>query len=167
MTYKRPNVKKSRVKIKSTRVMNEKVMREFRAEYPEHEDITLTEFNRIIKAFNTNITEEIIANKNGVSLPELIGSILIMSFPRSKRKAVDFGASNKSGVLTYHRNWDTDDRLGKIVYSSGKRSIRYSHLWGFTPTRGFKNKMSEAYRRLWARYIYIDNKSVSINSVLK
>ena len=148
--------------------MNEKVMREFRAEYPEHRSITLTEFNKIVKAFNTNITEEIIANKNGVSLPELIGSILVMSFPRSKRKAIDFGASNKSGILTYHRNWDTDDRLGKIVYSSGgKRSIKYSRLWGFTPTRGFKSKMSEAYRRLWARYIYIDNKSVSINSVLK
>lgn len=147
--------------------MNESVLREFKEQHPEHKGITLTEFNAIVKRFNTNIVDEVISNKNGISLPELIGQILIISFPRSKRKAIDFGASNKNGVLTYHRNWDTEDRLGKIVYHSGKHSVRYSHLWGFTPTRGFKSKMSEAYRKLWAKYIYVDNKSVSINSVLK
>lgn len=167
MAYKKPNVKKRRVKAKSLRVMNESVLREFKEQHPEHKDITLTEFNAIVKKFNTNIVNEVISNKNGVSLPELIGQLLIMSFPKSKKKAIDFGASNKTGVLTYHRNWDTDDRLGKIVYYSGKYSVRYSHLWGFTPTRGFKSKMSEAYKKFWVKYIYVDNKSVSINSVLK
>tara|TARA_R110000772_G_scaffold224422_1_gene335059 strand:+ start:1736 stop:2239 length:504 start_codon:yes stop_codon:yes gene_type:complete len=167
MMYRKPNVKSSRVKMKSSRVMNDGALREFKKKHPEHKDITLTKFNAIVKQFNVNIVDEVISNKNGISLPELIGQILIISFPKSKKKAVDFGASNKSGVLTYHRNWDTEDRLGKIVYYSGRYSIRYSYLWGFTPARGFKNKMSEVYRKLWAKYIYVDNKSVSINSVLK
>jgi hypothetical protein len=167
MAYKKPNVRKRRVKSKSSHVMNEKVLREFKEQHPEHKDITLTEFNAIVKRFNTNIVDEIISKKNGISLPELIGQMLIISFPRSKKKAIDFGTSNKTGVLTYHRNWDTDDRLGKIVYYSGRYSFRYSYLWGFTPARGFKSKVSEAYRKLWAKYIYVDNKRVSINSVLK
>ena len=62
MAYKKPNVKKRRVKAKSLRVMNESVLREFKEQHPEHKDITLTEFNAIVKKFNTNIVNYM--NKN-------------------------------------------------------------------------------------------------------
>jgi len=168
MSYKTPNINKSRVKRKATRIMNAASLSEFKKEYPEYKEITLTEFNTIIKQFNKNIVEEISISRNGIALPELIGHILIMSFPRSKKKrAINFGESNKTGVLTYYRNLDTDDRIGKIVYYTGKHSVRYSHLWGFTATKSFKQKVSSIYRKLWAKYIYVDNKSISINSILK
>jgi len=167
MTYKRPNRKKPRVKTKSSHVMSRSKLAEFKKKYPEHKGITESQFNAIIKKFNSNIVDEVIASKNGVSLPERLGQILIMSFPRSKKKSVDFGASNKLGEVVYHRNWDTDDRLGKIVYFAGRQSVKYSNLWGLTPTRTFKLKVSSSYRKMWAKYIYVDNKDIRINTVLK
>lgn len=168
MSYKAPNVNKPRVKRKATRIMDVASLREFKKQYPEHKNITLTEFNAILRQFNTNIVENVSIDRNGISLPELIGQVLVMSFPRSKKKkAINFGESNKTGVKTYHRNWNTDDRMAKIVYFTGSHSIRYSHLWGFTATRSFKLKVSEIYKKLWAKFIYVDGKSISINSILK
>ncbi len=147
--------------------MNATTLREFKKQYPEHKEILLSDFNRIIKQFNTNILEDVIVSRNGISLPERVGHILIMSFPVSKKKIVDFGTSNKTGVLTYHRNWETDGRLGKIVYSSGNYSIQYSRLWGFTATSIFRKKMSKIYMKLWEKYIYVDANGININSILK
>tara|TARA_R110002126_G_scaffold219916_1_gene365281 strand:+ start:34 stop:537 length:504 start_codon:yes stop_codon:yes gene_type:complete len=167
MMYRKPNVKSSRVRKKTTRIMNRTAMLQFKKEYPEHKNITLTQFNAILKKFNSNIVDTIVDYRNGVNLPELIGQVIILSFPRSSKKIVDYGESNKTGVLTYKRNWDTDDRICKIVYYTGQHSVRYSHLWGFTPTKNFKKRVSDSFKKLWAKYIYIDNKSVSIGSVLK
>lgn len=147
--------------------MNATTLREFKREYPEHKDITIGQFGVIITQFNKNILEEVSTSRNGISLPEWIGQLLVMSFPRGKRRAIDFKESNRTGVKTYIRNWDTDDRMCKIVYHTGKHSIRYSNLWGFTATKGFKTKVSQVYKKLWAKYIYLDDTSVSISSVLK
>jgi hypothetical protein len=169
MTYKTPNLKGPRVKKKSSHVMSESLFKEFKKKHPEHKDINLTEFNRILRQFNNNIIDEVLDYRLGVVLPERLGSFVIASFPRSKKKIIDFGESNKTGVKSYHGNWDTDNRLGKIMYqnSFSTYNIKYHKLWTFTPTRNFKERMSTTFRKMWAKYIFIDNKDITLKTMLK
>tara|TARA_R110002167_G_scaffold192045_2_gene394479 strand:+ start:59 stop:565 length:507 start_codon:yes stop_codon:yes gene_type:complete len=168
MSYKKPNIKGPRVKMKSTRVMNEVMLRVFKNKHPEYKNLTLADFNTVVKKFNENIIEEVINSRYGVTLPERIGRLVVVAFPKAKKKIIDFGKSNKTGVLSYHANWDTDNRLGKILYQNSVKGygIKYHKLWTFTATRTFKEKVSIAFKMLWAKYIFID-KGHTINSALK
>jgi len=169
MTYKAPNVKSSRVRRRSSHVMNDSLFREFKRKHPEYKDMILAEFNAILKQFNHNIIDEVIDYRFGVGLPERIGHFVIVSFPRSKKKIINFAESNKTGVKTYHGNWDTDNRLGKIMYqnSSSQYTIKYHKLWTFKPTRNFRERMSVVFKKMWAKYIFIDNKTVTLKTMLK
>ena len=169
MTYKIPNRKKPRVKIKRSHVMNPSKFCEFKKKYPEHSDISLFEFNKIIRKFNNNVIDEVVNYRYGVSLPERLGILVIVSFPSPKKKIIDFGTSNKTGVLTYHKNWETDNRLGKIAHVTEFSSfnIKYSRLWGFTPNRFFKKKMIEGFKKSWEKYIFIDNTEITIKKMLR
>jgi len=168
MAYKRPNRKAPRVRTKTTRIMNQQMLRDFKEKHPEYQDLTLVEYNGILKQFNQNIIDEVIENRYGVSLPERLGHLIIVSFPRPKRKIIDFGTSNKTGVLSYHGNWDTDNRLGKIVFQNNGygASFTFHNFWGFTPSRGFKEKMSVAFKKLWQKYIHVDNKGTNIRTII-
>lgn len=160
--YKKPNRKGSRLRKKSSVVMDRTMLKKFKEQHPEYASLTLPEFNAIVKQFNENIIEEVLKNRDGVSLPERLGEIVIWSFPKPKRKIPDFGKSNELGELRYHGNWDTDNKIGKIVYrNKGYRAIKTSRFWGFIPARRFKQQMSTAFKKFWQRYIYIDNRKAS------
>ena len=168
MSYKTPNRKAPRVRLKTARVMNAKALLEFKEQYPEYSNLTLTEFNGIVKQFNKNIVDEILNQRYGVSLPERLGHLVIVSFPRSSKKRIDFGTSNKTGVITYHQNWETDNRTAKLVYqtTAHNASYRYNRFWSFTAARGFKQKISESFVRLYQRYIQIDNNGVRLRDAI-
>lgn len=139
--------------------MDRKMLKKFIEKHPEYDSLTLPEFNAIVRQFNSNIVDEVIRNRDGVALPERLGEISIIAFPKPKRKVPDFGKSNKEGELRYHANWDTDNKIGKIVYrNKGYNTIRTSRFWGLIPARDFKQRMSKAFRRFWQRYIYVDNR---------
>lgn len=168
MAYRKPNVKGTRIRAKSTIIMSEKRLMEFKEKFPEYESLTLVEFNKIVKQFNLNIIEAVENERYGVALPERIGHFMIVGFPKSKKKIIDFGASNKAGTTVYHRNTDTDDRLGKLLFQNGaaKFNIRNHKLWTFKPTRNFKKTVSEAFLKSWPRYIFIDRK-MSLRTITK
>jgi hypothetical protein len=159
MTYTLPNRKASRKGKIATRIMDTGQIKRFRAMHPEYLDITLKEFTSIVRAFNTAVIEEVIKNRDGVILPENIGKLSIITFSRSKRKIIDFGKSNETGVLHYHRNWNTDNRLCKIVYNSRVNNLanKNSILFGFIPCREFKKRVSETINKNWQKYLYLDN----------
>ena len=168
MAYKKPNRKGPRVREKSTLIMSKKKMTEFKKKFPEYQSLTLSEFNSIIRQFNTNIMEAVTTERYGIALPERIGHFVIVGFPKSKKKIINFGASNEAGQKVYHRNSDTDNRLGKLLFqnSVAKFNIRHHKLWTFTATRTFKKISSEAFKKFWPRYIFID-KRMSIGRITK
>lgn len=149
--------------------MTQSLFREFKKKHPEHKDMILSEFNNILRRFNHNIIDGVIDSRFGVALPERIGKIVVVSFPRSKRKIIDFGESNRTGVKSYHGNWNTDNRLGKIMYQNGasQYNIKYHKLWTFSPTRNFKERMSTVFKKKWAKYIFINNAQVTLRTMLK
>lgn len=160
MSYRIPNRKGSRVRKPVTSIVDYKFVSEFRKQHPEYNSLSKAEFNTILSQFNLDIVNAAIDNRDGVRLPERLGLIQIMTFPRPKRKIADFGKSNETGELHYHGNWDTDNKIGKIVFKNTLDGYSYKNcrFWGLIPSRLFKKEMSTAFKRSWQKYIYIDNK---------
>lgn len=158
MGYSTPNRKGTRVRKKTTSIMNRKMFSKFLKEYPEYKGMTISEFNKIVKQFNNDIVDAVIDNRDGVVLPERLGELTILTFPSPKRKIIDFGESNKAGELRYHGNWETDNKIGKIVYHKASQSVTNGRFLGLIPSRDFKKRMSSAFKRFWQRYVYVDNK---------
>lgn len=171
MAYKIPNRKNPRFRIKSSNLLGKEMFKAFKEKYPEHSELTMTEFNNIVRTFNKNIVEEFLDNPNGIELPERLGRIVIMSFPKAKRKVVDFGKSNETGVTCYHQNWDTDNRTAKIVYynehDKGSGNYLVKNLWGFHATENLRKRVSAIFKSNWQKFIQIDNNGLSIRQALK
>ena len=96
MTYKAPNLKGSRIKRKSSHVMSDSLFLEFKKKHPEYKDMILSEFNAILRQFNNNIIDEVIDYRFGVALPERLGLFVVASFPKSRRRIIDFGANYRT-----------------------------------------------------------------------
>jgi hypothetical protein len=159
MAYNTPDRNASRNRLKSTSIMNTFELSKFSRKYPEYPDLTLKEFSDIIRAFNGEIINTVISNRDGVVLPENIGKLSIITFSRSKRKIIDFGKSNETGQLHYHMNWNTDNRLCKIMYNSSINNYgnKNGRFYGFLPNREFKKTVSDAINKNWQKYVYLNN----------
>lgn len=140
--------------------MNTHELNKFKKMHPEYLDITLKEFSDIIRSFNSEIINTVISNRDGVILPENIGRLSIITFSRPKKKIIDFGKSNETGVLHYHKNWNTDNRLCKIMYNNKIKNYgnKNSQFYGFIPNREFKKTVSETINKNWQKYVYLNNK---------
>jgi hypothetical protein len=146
-----------RVKKKFTTVLNTKSVNEFKKLFPEHKDVTYKEMVDIINKFNQNIVQTVIDERNGVILPERLGHMIIAGFKRPVgRKAIDWGESRKASRIVYHMNWETDNRIGKIVYQPAVgHHNALTKLWCFTATRSFTTTMSTAFKKFYNRYIFV------------
>lgn len=158
MGYSAPNRKGKRMRRKSTSIMDRTRFLKFIELHPEYKGMSITQVNAVVKEFNNNIIEAVIENREGVSLPERLGELIILAFPSPKRKIIDFGESNKAGELRYHGNWESDNKIGKIVYGNACGSIKNGRFLGLIPSRNFKQRMSKAFVKFWQKYIYVDNK---------
>jgi len=164
--YKKPNLKGPRARYHNESVMSYDSFKRFQNEYPEHSNMTLVEFNKTIKVFNKHIKNEVCENKDGVRLPERLGLFQIVAFPRPKKKVVDYGTSNKTGVRCYHGNWETDNKISKLIYQNTLRgySFKNCRFWGVLPARSFKLSVSEAFKKFYSKYLYIDNRVKKIEA---
>lgn len=160
MGYIKPNRKGKRFRKSAFIIMNRSMLFEFKKMYSEHSDISLKEFNHVVKSFSNEVIDSVIENRDGVILPEKIGQLLIVAFPRPNKKIIDFGKSNKTGVKHYHSNWDTDNKIAKIIYHNKVNNYgnRNSKFWGFLPSRNFKLEVSSKFKKYWQKYIQIGNK---------
>lgn len=142
----------------SMSLVTKETLTSFKVKYPEYKDLDLKTFREIIHAFNRNIVEGIIDNRNGVALPEGLGFIFMGSCEPAKKKNIDYKKSAQYGVEATYRNWDSDNHLLKIFYSnySSRYPFRYKELWTFKASRLFKTKASKAYKDNWAKYIQVD-----------
>jgi len=157
MSYIPADRTQPRVKKTYSTVFTAKALKEFKAAFPEHSDLTYKQACDVINKFNQNIVDTAISERTGVILPERLGHIIIASFKRpTGRKAIDWGESRKHGKLIYHMNWETDNRIGKIVYQNtiGPHN-GLTKLWGFTATRSFTEKMSAAFKKFYNKYIFV------------
>jgi hypothetical protein len=113
----------------------------------------------VIRAFNQKVVDEVIGNRNGVSLPHQLGTLLVASVePSTKpwRTAINYGMKH-TDVEVQLPNIGTGGFQCKIIYSSF--DVKYlqeeRQLWAFRGCRTFKRSVSKAYLVDWEKYIYL------------
>lgn len=146
------DLNKKRVTEKKGKVINYKEVSQFNKQYPNY-NLSKSDIIKIMRAFNTNIIEETMTNIYGVMLPENIGAIYINNAGKPKNKSIDYARSKQAGKIVYHKNWDTDNNLMRIVYINRTRKtmVKNTNLFTFNPLQQFKRKASAYFKKHWAR----------------
>jgi len=156
--FRVPDVTAPRFRQEVVNVIDKKYFKSFREKYPKYNDITETQIRVIIKSFNETFWETVIETRDGVQLPEGLGSIFIGTCDRAKSDNIDFAKSKKYGVSVSNNNWETDGKLAKIFYTSysSKYKFTFRECWGFVACRNFKRAVAKAYPENWTMYIQVD-----------
>lgn len=92
-------------------------------------------FKAIWEAIATKIVSKIISETDGVRLGAGLGDMYIGLIPGAKRRPIDYKTSREIGQIVYHENWNTDGKLGKVIYTVAGKPYAYKlcRFWGFVP----------------------------------
>jgi len=167
--FRTPDLSAPRYRPKVFSLLNSQTVDEFRNKYARHSDIEDETFKAIIRLFNETLWKEVIDNRDGVELPDSLGYLFIGTCPAPKsRTNVDYAASKEHGVLVRIKNWETDNRLGKIMYSNYHTKYQFANreLWGFTAVRQFKRAVAASYPDNWMRYVVLGD-TLRVNDLFK
>jgi hypothetical protein len=156
---KKPDLNGPRFKNKRVSILTAKTLKKFKEKYSQYEDVSISDFKKIIMTFNTNLVEGIIKNRNGVELPDGLGYIFMGTCPKPKKKNIDFKRSIDYGIETIHKNWDSDNNLLKIFYTNynTKYPFHNKQIWAFKAVKHFRKKASDAYKDNWTKYIEVSS----------
>jgi hypothetical protein len=154
------DLNKPRITEKKGKVIDYKEVVAFNKLHPKYK-FRKTDIIKIMRAFNSNMAEETMINIYGVTLPENIGVILINNAGRSKKKAVNYAESKKTGIIVYHRNWETDNNIMHIKYVNHTRRtlVRNTTMFAFNPLQEFRKKASVYFKKNWAKCLALNYKS--------
>ena len=152
--FNKPNLNAPRFKKKRESMLNNKFYQELKSKYPECKNLDKREIREIVEAFNKEVVETIVTDRNGFELPEGLGYLFIGAVKIKKKKVVDYKNSLEHGVLITHKNWDTDGYVGKIVYTNYKAKYRFKNaqIWGFSACRNFRRYVSKEFKERWNTY---------------
>jgi hypothetical protein len=171
--FKGPDVKAPRFRQKVVRVTDKDFFDRLRKKHAKCKELNNASILSIIKKFNESLYETVIDNRDGVELPEGLGTIFIATCKNAKSKNIDFGKSKKYGVAVTNNNWETDGKLAKIFYTSyaSKYKFTFRECWGFVACRNFKRSVAKNYPENWTMYVEVspDRKlrSIYTTNVLK
>jgi hypothetical protein len=146
-------------------ILTEKLHKEWLKETGYDKDFTT--FKKIWEAIANKIVSKVLTERDGVRLGSGLGDIYIGIIPKTKRRPIDYKTSRELGKIVYHENWNTDGKVGKIIYATKNRPYAYRlcKYWGFLPHTSFKDKCSEQLQlnpekyknSLERKYIYDNN----------
>lgn len=139
--------------------IDDELCEKFRDKYPKYSSINNAELKDILKRFNGALLNNVIENRNGVSLPQHLGNIVICSCTRPNKKieAVNF---YKDGKKVTYSNISTNNKLMKIFFlpNSVRYPFKYCNLWTFSFNQTEKRYMAKKYAENFERYIEIEKK---------
>jgi hypothetical protein len=156
-SFVKHDLSETRYRKNQYQVVNKEFLKEARNKFPKLNTLTDRQIADIIKNFNHVIKDTVIETRDGVELPESLGYLMIVACKPKNTTAVDYAKSKKYGVKVLHKNWDTDGRMGKIIYSNAsvKYKVKDREIWGFSPSREFSREVSQVFRKNWMNYIEI------------
>ena len=155
-----PRYRKERVgtaNIKFFKLMREKIA--------SSRSLSNNEIKNLIGTFNGLLWENVIDKRDGVELPEQLGHVFIGTCPKKVKKNVDFKKTADYMQVIQHRNWESDNFLAKIFFTTYGTKYTYKNhdVWGFEPTRDFKRKVGQEYPKKWKQYVVAEkNKKISV-----
>lgn len=155
---------------KTTHVtLNNSFIETLQEKIPECASLSSQEIKDVIYTFNENVWNTVIDVRDGVELPSQLGHIFIGTCPPSKKRSnVDYNASIEYMQKIKHRNFESDQHIAKIFYTTFGNKYRFKNneLWAFDATRDFKRAVGKTYPENWKRYIQVDPK-IKISNVYK
>lgn len=156
--FKQPDLNAPRYRSIVLEIVNQSFYTEFRKTYPEYKHISNAELKEKIKLINKTIYKTVIEERDGVELPNGLGSIFIGTCEKNKNN-VDYDISIKYKKQIEHKNWESDNHLAKIFYTNyeQKYHFKFHQLWGFIPGRDFKREVAKKYPEKWNFYRVVDN----------
>lgn len=159
MSFKAPDIKGPRFRKHTKAVIDKAFIDKFIKRFPEHASIKPDMFRTVIKNFHGEIVKALIENRDGIELPEGLGFLFIANCQKSKKENIDFKASTLAGRKILHQNWDSDNRLMKIIFSNA--AVRYrlanKQIWAFRLVKANRKSVSVGYKRQWTKYHFIPN----------
>lgn len=161
--YMKVDLSKPRITEKKGKVINYKEVVAFNKLHPKY-NLKKTDIIKIMRAFNNNMVNETMINIYGVILPENIGAFFINNSGKPKNKSIDYAKSKLSDTIVYHKNWDTDNNVMRIIFlNRTKRTmVKNTSLLRFTPLQSFKKSASVYFKKNWPKCLAVNYKSASI-----
>lgn len=160
--YNKPDLNAPRYRPTKLNLTNQEFLNRFVNDHPRFSHISLNQFKQVIATFNGLIWKNVIAQRDGVELPEQLGYLFIGTCPRRKKESVNYKLSEQYGYRVQNQNWESDNYMAKIFYTNFETKYRFRNhdLWGFTAIRDFKRGVAHTYPKEWKKYLVIDNMTV-------
>jgi hypothetical protein len=154
--YMKVDLHKSRVTEKKGKVIEYKEVRDFNKQHPDY-NLKKTDIIKIMRTFNSNMADETMNNIYGVVLPENIGVIFINNAGKPSRKPIDYAKSKALGQTVYHKNWDTDNNLMRIVFMNKtlRTVVKNTKLFGFNAMQQYKKKAAKYFKKNWSKCLAV------------
>lgn len=153
------NLNAPRYRLPLTNILTTEYYKKMREELPMLASLKDKEIRKVIGTFNDELFNTVIETRDGVELPEQLGHIFIGTCPQSKKKKnINYSITKKYMKVIQHRNWESDNYIAKIFFSTFGSKYRYKNheLWGFEPCRRFKRTVGKTYPEKWKMYLEID-----------
>ncbi len=165
---RKPNLNAPRFRPSAEGTLNSEFIELLKQKVPSAKDLSAADVKKIIHTFNTNLWSTVIENRDGVEIPEQIGHLFIGTCQPKRSPNVDYKTSAEYMKVIEFRNWESDQHLAKIFYTTYGTKYRFKNheLWGFKPTRAFKRMVSKTYPEKWKQYVEIDPK-IKISSMFR
>ena len=153
-----PDVKAPRFRQNSVHTVTLETASQIKKEVFACRSMSLTQIKNILIEYNKEMVDAIINKRDGVEIPMQIGHMFVGTCPMTKRKNVNFKMSQEYMQTVQHRNWESDNYLAKIFFTTFGNKFRYKNneLWGFEPHRDFKRTLSRVYPVKWKQYVEVD-----------
>lgn len=155
---RKPNLNGPRYRKPSKNLLTKEFIKKLRENVPGCNVLSDDQIKEVIYKFNTNVWKTVIEVRDGVELPNLLGHVFIGTCQPKKSKNVDFKASADYLKVIQHRNWESDNYLAKIFYTTYGTRYRFKNneIWAFNPARAFTRMVGKTYPQLWKQYVVVD-----------
>jgi hypothetical protein len=166
--YRKPDLKAPRFRPKRYTVITNEFIKRFKNKYPSYKHLSKGNIKMIIGKIHEIMWNATIDYRDGIDLPNNIGSIFIGSCQRPTKFNKDQNKSIEYDQDIRHRNFDTDEKIAKIFYSNYEKRYLFKNrdLWEFKGHRKFTRKVAIKFKDNWNRYIQVD-KTRYISTIIK
>jgi len=108
-------------------------------------------------AFNRLLGLQIVDNREGVALPEHIGTIFVGSSSPCAEGVTDHKLSGELGIKIKNKNRHSSGYIARTFYTYNTEKYNFINcqLWRFTPDRCMKTALKKEYTKNWKKYIVI------------
>jgi hypothetical protein len=163
-----PDPKAPRFRKKRLNILERKFFRRLKKESPSLAALSDSDIRNIIETFHKSLWQAVIDCRDGVELPEQLGHIFVGTCPPKKSVNKNYHVSNRYKTLVQHRNFESDQHVAKIFYTTFLNKYRFKNhdLWVFTGCREFTRGVSRVYPERWNMYLKIDP-MIKINTMFR